>query len=109
MGKFYAFGLKERTVDGCSEYAGSGNSGDFVAPTFDSSDICASLDAFFLAVNSYQDAYACLDAVDHIGRTATQKQLRPHRIKAVIRKQRIRLYNKKLTDFSCVATVGFFD
>jgi len=103
MGKFYNFGLKERTVEGCSLYAGTGNSGDFVAPVFDSSDICASLDAFFLAITSYHDGYACLDGLDIDGRTATQKQLRPNRIKAVIRKQRTRLYNKKLTDFSCSA------
>ena len=107
MGKFYNFGLKERTVDSCSSYAGTGNSGDFAAPTFDSTDICASLDSFFLAVSSYHNAYACLDGLYLDGRTATQKQLRPNRVKAVIRKQRIRLYNKKLTDFSCPATAGF--
>ena len=107
MGKFYNFGLKERTIDGCSAYAGSGNSGDFVAPVFDSADICASLDSFFLAVNSYHDAYACLDNLDLDGKTATDKQHRPIRIKNMIRRQRVRIYNKKLTDFTCIATTGF--
>ena len=107
MGKFFNFGLKDRTVASCSSYAGTGDAGDFVAPAFNETDICASLDSFFLAVSSYHDAYACLDGLDLEGRDATQKQLRPKRIKSVIRKQRIRLYNKKLTDFSCPATVGF--
>jgi len=106
MGKFYNFGLKERTISGCTNFAGTGVSGDFVAPTFDETDICASLDSFFFAVTSYHDAYACLDGLDV---WAKQKQLRPIRIKNVIRKQRRRLYNQKLSDFSCVATEGFFN
>jgi len=107
MGKFYDFGLKERTNLGCTNFAGTGVSGDFVAPTIDETDICASLESFFFAVNSYHDAYACLDGLDIGGKKATQKKLRPTRIKNVIRKQRRRLYNQKLTDFSCIATEGF--
>ena len=64
MTKVNNFSLKERTISDCSSYAGSGNAGDFVTSTFDDTDICSSLDSFFTAVNSYHEAYACLDGLD---------------------------------------------
>jgi len=104
MSKIFGFGLKDRTIPGCENLAGTG---DFIAPTFDDTDICSSLESFFLAVNSYHDAYVCLDGLDLDGRTATQKQLRPIRIKNKIGRERVRLYTRKLIDFSCTATSDF--
>jgi len=59
----YAF-VFDYTSDSCTEFAGTGNAGDFVAPVINSDNRCGTVDSLLDSFKSFYTAFGCNDGYD---------------------------------------------